>query len=295
MVDKVIVGLAFVSSIWIEQAFPQRLPSKRRPTPAQVQTVMNISRLDKSITLDKTRYFPGEAFTCEITIRNPTAEPIVVQAPFSMPVVYLAKKTLRDSTGMSHYEKMMADLSPGVSPFGASITFEPGQSVQRTYYSLDESAWRDALVPYYVPDEPGEYRLVLDYDPRVFSTFEIVAPTFVMHREIAIPKEVAVRSNVSGLPAKRYVAVVLESSDGQYLCEMADARMSNIPKPGSSSKHNPWQGFVCPQKLSGPVSDLALNMGESGKVTVVWREAVDGQIQTQRREVKLQALKTAER
>jgi hypothetical protein len=75
---------------------------------------------------------------------------------------------------------------------------------------------------------------------------------------------------------------------------MADARMERLTKAGPS-RHSPWLGFRCPQKLSGPVSDLALNMDESGKVTVVWREAIDGQIQSQRREVQLQALKPPER
>jgi hypothetical protein len=294
MFIRIIFIVTLMCSFSIEWAFSQQLPSRRQPSPWQLQTVMNIGKLEKSVSLDKTKYFPGEAYSCEIVIRNPTAEPVVTQSPFTMSTVYLTQQKLHEVTHTLEYEKMLQDLSSGVSPFSDPITFAPGKTIQRSFDSHDEAARPGDFVPYHMPDELGQYRLVLDYDARVFAAFEIVAPVLVLHREIAIPKEVAVRSNVTDRPARRFVAFVFESSDGQYLCEMADARMETLIKP-TPSIHNPWRGFRCTQKLSGPVSDLALNMDESGKITVVWREAIDGQIQTQRRDVKLQSLQPAER
>lgn len=182
----------------------------------------NEDQLQVAVTLDRAVYFPREVAVISITIRNPTSNPLRVNAPFWRECITLSASNVdgtfsqlgADGCGFGPQIESARSIPP------MTTTFAAGE--QRNFVlSTDDSSFSSKSSPMYgaVPKDPGSYALIYGYNAKS-ARFKVVHPVLDVAARVAL-KDLVYTNPTSRQESrlKQYVHVFsLRYDNYSFLC-----------------------------------------------------------------------------
>ncbi|MGB9457516.1 MAG: hypothetical protein WCB12_15820 [Bryobacteraceae bacterium] len=264
---------------FILSATGARLGAQMNPTLAQREIFRNVDKLESKMTLDQEEYLPGENARITVTLRNPTIVPLQIPEPFYRQTggCYMIKKGI---VGPDLYgDEQWAGGASTQHIFWSvpTIILAPGQEVTQTVSTRDGTAWGGQ---FYIPDQPGEWRMKYGYDQRMHADFKIVRATkvwavSVVHLPPAKEKDEIGRSTIK-VPIVPFM--VIETLPGEYWLFRGAAHNREIsPWPFQEYTlrvlFNQIRFFERVQRVDEPVTSLQAALRDDGTVDVAAKTA----------------------
>jgi hypothetical protein len=228
------------------------------------------------MTLDRAAYFPHEAASITILIKNPTASSLPVIAPFS--------------TGGECFELYRPNPDGSFAPVGADVcdgateatqttpatVFAAGEQRQITLKSYD-SSFSSGIFPTgtpSVPGDPGTYILGYSYNAAKVQ-FTVVLPAVDTASSVRIADQPYTDPTTGDTtPVAQYVHVFSLRWNGQsYLC------VSQPQNNNTLVSVNPAGGLLVPAVYkriatsANPIVSITPTADQNGNLTIVWNDS----------------------
>ena len=165
------------SQIHVDTGQPGRL------THAQFKELLkSTSKLDVSLQLDRSIYFPGEDMSVSLAISNRTGQALEVFEPLKAGTggINLDKKDDSYLKAMGTIWKPLAPHPTGAYEIGSNAParwMSPGEKAELSFLASDgDAAKRGMLSDYAAPEREGEYRIRYGYGHGASATFSVVYP-----------------------------------------------------------------------------------------------------------------------
>ena len=185
----------------------------------------NQSSLQVSITTNRKVYFPGERFSIELAVLNPTPGTLEVRDPFDWDsaAIDMQVKNAKVETGWAWMNAQLR--SDHLHQPEANVVLQASsQTVKYTLknrYTLPGDPAHVPDIGYTVPHNVGEYRLFYAYALGAFAEFSVVPMTVETLSDIVLQRRTPPVKNVSGrgshTSALQYQVMALEGDSSHWL------------------------------------------------------------------------------
>lgn len=249
----------------------------RTPSPA----ILNIGKLETTITTDHLVYGPGEVIKFTISVGNPTSQPLQIPNPFwSLGVGIDLLETGTERSAVYGTEFTFASPHPNSSgaPLDKDLVLmQPSETMTRTIRS-DEPTRPGGGPVIYLPIKSGRYRVVYSLAPSKYASFTIAQPILERFTTVKLP---ASGSSGSGAPGShRMNAFVLAFGEQRLLMRTTDSGIVahgplriHVGEPLSFRDATAISPYERVAELDRPVAALDLVPSSSGDIWLRWQDA----------------------
>lgn len=216
-----------------------------RLSAAQITALVNSTRkLDVSLQLDRSIYFPGEDISFSIAISNRTGQVLEVLEPMHIRTggINLYQKDVLYLKETGTMWKPLAPHPTGPSEIGSNVPtrwINPAENVASSFRASDGDAAKHSLLYLYAaPEREGDYQLQYGYGHGASATFSIVYPKLEAWAEAVMAKpyeyhEVDIHRKPTGKISsmRRIVRVVALEYQGSHYVAVSLEPVANVAHP----------------------------------------------------------------
>ena len=193
-----------------------------------------------SITMDRKVYFPGERFTIDLAVVNPTPGTVEVRDPFDWDsaAIEMQVKNAQIETGWAWMNAHLRfDRFRG--PEANVVLHASSQTMKLTLknrYTLPGDTTHVPDIGYTVPYDAGEYRLVYAYGLGAVAEFSVVPMKVETLSDIVLQRRTPPVKNFSGggshTSALQYHVLALEGDASHWLVVSVSQSIMNTSELG---------------------------------------------------------------